>query len=124
MQTQDKDIYAVGECAEVKEFNFVAGHVKECTMQADSAISHLLQINPKKFEIEVSIDMLKVGEFDLVEVNSPKFSAEFEKVLISSKEDARIDEYFLNENKLTRFIGINSNVDVGYIETLINSSEK
>ncbi|MEA1892492.1 MAG: FAD-dependent oxidoreductase, partial [Campylobacterota bacterium] len=124
MQTQDKDIYAVGECAEVQEFSFVAGHVKDCTMQADSAISHLLQINPKKFEIEVSIDMLKVGEFDLVEVNSPKFTPEFEKVLISSKEDSRIDEYFLNNNRLTRFIGINSNVDVGYIETLINSGEE
>ncbi len=124
MQTQDENIYAVGECAEVEEFSFVAGHVKECTTEADSAISHILQKEPKEFELEVSIDMLKVGEFDLVEVNSPKFSSNYEKVLISSKEDNRIDEYFLNENRLTRFIGINSNVDVGYIETLINSGEE
>ncbi len=124
MQTQDENIYAVGECAEVEEFNFVAGHVKECTTQADSAISHILQNEPKEFELEISIDMLKVGEFDLVEVNSPKFNTDYEKVLISSKEDARIDEYFLTDNKLTRFIGINSNVDVGYIETLINSGEE
>ncbi len=124
MQTQDENIYAVGECAEVEEFNFVAGHVKECTTEADSAISHILQREPKEFELEVSIDMLKVGEFNLVEVNSPKFRDEYEKVLISSKKDNRIDEYFLNENSLTKFIGINSNVDVGYIETLINSGEE
>ena len=123
MQTEDEDIYAVGECAEVKEFSFVAGHVKECVSQADSAISHLLQINPKEFELEISIDMLKVGEFDLVEVNSPKSTSEYEKVLITSKEESRIDEYFISEDKLTRFIGINSNVDVGYIETLIHEQE-
>ena len=124
MQSEDEDIYAVGECAEVEEFNYVAGHVKECTTQADSAISHILQSEPQEFELEVSIDMLKVGEFDLVEVSSPRFSSEYEKVLISSKEDNRIDEYFLNNNSLTRFIGINSNVDVGYIENLINSGEE
>ena len=124
MQTDDENIYAVGECAEVAEFDFVAGHVKECTTQADCAISHILQIKPQEFEIEISIDMLKVGEFDLVEVNSPKFTDEYEKILITSKEESRIDEYFVDENKLTRFIGINSNVDVAYIETLINSGEK
>ncbi len=123
MQTEDENIYAVGECAEVEEFGFVAGHVKECTSQADVAISHLLQETPKAFQTEVSIDMLKVGEFDLVEVNSPDFSSDYEKILISSKEQSRIDEYFVHEDKLTRFIGINSNVDVGYIQTLIESGE-
>jgi len=124
MRTEDENIYAVGECAEVKEFGFVAGHVKECTTQADSCISHILEIEPKEFELEISIDMLKVGEFDLVEVNSPKFTGEYEKILITSKKDNRIDEYFISEDKLTRFIGINSNVDVGYIETLIQSGEE
>jgi quinone-reactive Ni/Fe-hydrogenase small subunit len=124
MQSDDENIYAVGECAEVKEFNFVAGHVKECTTQADCAISHILQIEPKEFELEISIDMLKVGEFDLVEVNSPKFTSDYEKILITSKKENRIDEYFVSEDKLTRFIGINSNVDVGYIESLIKSGEK
>ena len=124
MQTDDEDIYAVGECAEVVEFDFVAGHVKECSTQADCAISHILQVEPQEFKVEISIDMLKVGEFDLVEVNSPKFTDEYEKILISSKEDNRIDEYFVNEDKLTRFIGINSNVDVAYIETLIDSGEE
>jgi quinone-reactive Ni/Fe-hydrogenase small subunit len=124
MQTEDADIYAVGECAEVEEFNFVAGHVKECTTQADCAISHIVGEEEKEFELGVSIDMLKVGEFDLIEVNSPKFSSDYEKILITSKEENRIDEYFVSEDKLTRFIGINSNVDVGYIETLINSGEE
>ena len=124
MQSDDEDIYAVGECAEVKEFNFVAGHVKECTMQADCAISHLLGDETKEFEVGTTIDMLKVGEFDLIEVNSPKFTDDYEKVLIVSKEDNRIDEYFVNDDKLTRFIGINSNVDVGYVESLINAGDE
>ena len=124
MQTEDEDIYAVGECAEVKELNYIAGHVKECTTEADSAISHLLQTEPKKLELEISVDMLKVGEFDLVEVNSPKFTNEYEKILISSKEDNRIDEYFVNEDKLIRFIGINSNVDIGYIEGLMEIKDE
>ena len=123
MQTEDENIYAVGECAEVEAFNFVAGHVKECTTQADTAISHILGKETKEFVLETSIDMLKVGEFDLVEVNSPTFSDKYEKVVIASKVDSRIDEYFLDGEKLTRFIGINSNVDVGYIETLIKTGE-
>ena len=124
MQTEDEDIYAVGECAEVEAFDFIAGHVKECVNQADCAISHLLQIEPRKFKLEANIDMLKVGEFDLIEVNSPHFKDSFEKVLISCKKDKRVDEYFLNDKKLTRFIGINSNVDIAYIETLINKGEE
>ncbi len=124
MQTDDTDIYAVGECAEVQKLEFIAGHVKECTMQADCAISHLLQKEPIEFNTQVSIDMLKVGKFDLVEVSSPSFDSNYEKVVIHSKENARIDEYFLSENKLMKFIGINSNVDVGYIETLIKNEQE
>lgn len=124
MQTDDPHIYAVGECAEVKELNFISGHVKECTAQADVAIAHLLNSDSKQeFSIDVSIDMLKVGEFDLVEVRSPTYSQEFEKVVIASKADGRIDEYYIHDDKLTRFIGINSNVDVGYLETLMQDEE-
>ncbi|MFT7859677.1 MAG: hydrogenase small subunit [Sulfurimonas sp.] len=124
MQTEDEDIYAVGECAEVEEFNFVAGHVKACTLQADCAIAHILNLEKKEFTREIDIDMLKVGNFDLIEVRSPDFSSEYEKVLITSKKENRIDEYFLNNDKLTRFIGINSNVDVGYLENLMQNGEK
>jgi len=125
MQTKDEDIYAVGECAQVEELNYIAGHVKECTTQADVAIAHILKTDEKvEFELDVNIDMLKVGEFDLVEVRSPTFGIDFEKILITSKEDNRIDEYFVSEDKLTRFIGINSNVDIGYIETLIKDGDE
>ena len=124
MQTDNADVYAVGECAEIEALHFVAGHVKECTLQADCAISHLLGLEPKAFELEATVDMLKVGEFDLVEVNSPKFSVGYEKVLIASKKDNRLDEYFLNDDKLSRFIGINSNVDIGYLESLVKSGDK
>ena len=121
MQTEDKNIYAVGECAELETLGFIAGHVKECTLQADCAISHLLEEELKEFKTGTSVDMLKVGKFDLVEVSSPKFNNSYEKVIIYSKEDSRVDEYFLNEKRLTKFIGINSNIDLAYIETLINS---
>jgi len=123
MQSDNEDIYAVGECAEVKDIHFIAGHVKECTLQADCVISHILGKEVQEFQLEATIDMLKVGTFDLVEVNSPKFAQGYEKVLITSKADKRIDEYFVNDDKLTRFIGINSNVDVGYIESLINEGD-
>lgn len=121
MQTSDKNIYAVGECAQLSSTKFIAGHVKECTNQADVAIAHLLDIDDsKEFSEQVSIDMLKVGEFDLVEVRSPHYDKNnFEKLLITSKKDNRIDEYYISEDKLTRFIGINSNVDIGYLETLM-----
>ena len=123
MQTEDEDIYAVGECAEVEKFSYVAGHVKESTSQADIAISHLLNKATEEFTLQVSLDMLKVGNFHLVEASSPNFSQEYEKVLITSKDDKRVDEYFLNNNYLSRFIGINSNVDLGYIKTLIESGK-
>lgn len=123
MQTEDENIYSVGECAEVEELGFVAGHVKECTDQADCAVSHMLGEEAKEFSISTAIDVLKVGEFELIEVSSPKFVADHEKIVIASKKDKRIDEYFMVDNKLVRFIGINSNVDVGYLEGLINNNE-
>lgn len=124
MQTNYPDIYAVGECAEMREDHFVAGHVKECTRQADVAIAHLLGREPEPFVREVSVDMLKAEAFELVEVRSPDFNNDFEKVLITSKKDNRIDEYYIQEDKLTRFIGINSNVDIGYVENLIKYGDE
>ena len=123
MQTEDPDIYAVGEAAQVKEFDFVAGHVKECTLQADAAIASILGVEERDFEPEVMIDMLKVDEYELIEVRSPEYSPNFEKILITSEKDHRIDEYFVENDKLTRFIGINTNVDIGYIESLIEDGQ-
>ncbi len=123
MQTEDENIYAVGEAAQVKEFNFIAGHVKECTLQADVAIDNILNLQENEFKLEVMIDMLKVGEFELIDVRSPEYGPQFEKILITSKKDHRIDEYFVENDKLTRFIGINSNVDIGYIESLMQDAQ-
>ncbi|MFT7879115.1 MAG: hydrogenase small subunit [Sulfurimonas sp.] len=121
MQTSDEDIYVVGEAAEVESLNFIAGHVKECTRQADVALSHLFGSEEKRFAPEVSVDMLKVGEFDLIDVSVPGHTKEkeFEKILMTSPKDHRVDEYYISDDKLVRFIGINSNVDVGYLEELI-----
>ncbi|MEA3289299.1 MAG: hydrogenase small subunit [Campylobacterota bacterium] len=124
MRTSLSDVYAVGECAQIKDgdFTFVAGHVKECTTQADTAIADILGVDNKPFEVEISVDMLKVGEFDLVEVRSPNYDGDFEKVLITSKKDNRIDEYYIKDDALVRFIGINSNVDIGYLENLMEEA--
>ncbi len=123
MQTEDPDIYAVGEAAQVKDINFIAGHVKECTLQADAAIATILGLEEKTFELEVMIDMLKVDQYELIEVRSPEYSPNFEKILITSDKDQRIDEYFVEDDKLTRFIGINTNVDIGYLESLMQNKE-
>ncbi|MCW8822305.1 MAG: hydrogenase small subunit [Sulfurovum sp.] len=123
MQTEDTNIYAVGEAAQVKDIDFIAGHVKECTLQADVAIATILGLEEKEFHLEVTIDMLKVDEYELIEVRSPSYSQNFEKILITSDKDHRIDEYFVEKDKLTRFIGINSNVDIGYIESIMQNAQ-
>lgn len=124
MQTEDKDIYAVGEAAQVKDTGFIAAHVKECTLQADVAIANLLGLEEKEFKLEVMIDMLKVGAFELLEARAPDYSENFEKILITSEKDYRVDEYFVENDTLTRFIGINTNVDTGYIESLMKNAQK
>ncbi len=125
MQSEDENIYAVGECAEVSEFGFVAGHVKECINEAECAIAHLLGENIREFSLEVNIDMLKVRGFELVDVNTSNFPKNYEKILITSPKEKRIDEYFIGkDDALKRFIGINSNIDVAYIQTLLQKGEK
>jgi len=124
MQTEDENIYVVGEAAQIKESGFIAGHVKECTLQADVAIESILDMEENEFKLEVMIDMLKVGAFELIDVRSPDYGSKFEKILITSPKDHRVDEYFIENDHLTRFIGINTNVDIGYIESLIQHVEK
>lgn len=124
MQSSDKNIYAVGECAEVVKDNFIAGHVKECTTQANVAISHILQKDVIPFNLDVAVDMLKIASFTLVEICSPFFDKDFEKVVIESKKEKRVDEYFLKDKKLVRFIGINSNIDTAYLEKIIKQKEE
>jgi len=66
--------------------------------------------------------MLKVGEFTLVDVMSPNFDKEYNKVIIS-KENS-MDEYFLKNDRVLRYIGINSTVDVCYVQNLIESAKE
>ena len=119
MQSSDENIYAIGECAQVEKLNFIAGHVKECTTQSNVAISHILQDDIKKYGLEVTVDMLKVKGFELVEISSPSFSTDYEKIVIESTINNRIDEYFIKDNALVKFLGLNSNIDTAYIEELV-----
>ena len=51
----------------------------------------------------------------LNDVSSPYYdpkNSKNETILISDKEENRIDQYIVNENKLVRFIGINTNIDL------------
>ncbi len=119
MQTSDKHIYAVGECAQIKESGFIAGHVKACTVQSESLLSRLLDLEPLPFEEGISTDMLKVGSFDLVDVKAPAFTDGYEKVILDASREQRVDEFYIKENRLLRFIGINSNMDIGYIQEVM-----
>ncbi len=121
MQCED-DIYAIGECAEVRELGFVAGHVEACVDEAECVVAHLLLGEPKEFARKTTVDMLKVGEFNLVDVTSANFSNVYEKVVISSENC--VDEYFLRDKKLLRYVGINSNADIASMQTLMQSESE
>ncbi|HEX5623076.1 MAG TPA: FAD-dependent oxidoreductase, partial [Sulfuricurvum sp.] len=112
MRTSNSDIYCVGEAAQLRESGFIAGRVKECTLQADVAVSTMLGIESKHFKQSVSIDGLKVGSFLFADVTSPDYDPkdeENETIIIA--HDKRIDQYIVNGDRLKRFIGINTNAD-------------
>ena len=120
MQTSSPDIYCVGEAAQLRESGFIAGRVKECTRQADVAIANLLG-KEEHFREEVSVDGLKVGSFLFADVSSSDFDpkdTENETILISHEN--RIDQYIVNADRLKRFIGINTNIDLLALKKLIN----
>ena len=126
MQSSDPNIYAVGEAAQLRESGFIAGHVKSCTDQSDIAIAGILEQSTEPFSTEVSIDALKVGSFMLTDVTSPSYdprSIHNETILISAKKEDRIDQYIINEDKLVRFIGINTNLDLLRLSQMIQKQE-
>ena len=126
MQSSDPDIYVVGEAAQLSESGFIAGHVKSCTDQSDIAIAAILEQPTEAFTREVSIDALKVGSFMLTDVTSPSYdpkSIHNETILITSKEEDRIDQYIVNEDKLMRFIGINTNIDLLRLSGMMQKQE-
>lgn len=122
MRTSDENIYCVGEAAQQRAGGFIAGRVKECILQADVAIANLLGGESKTFKEEVSIDGLKVGSFLFADVTATDFDPkdpENETILIAHGD--RIDQYIVSHDRLKRFIGINTNIDLlalrGLIET-------
>jgi quinone-reactive Ni/Fe-hydrogenase small subunit len=115
----------VGEAAEV-ESGFIAGRVKECTLQADVAVANILGLEPMEFKDEAAIDGLKVGSFLLADVSAPDYNMddpENETIVIASKKENRIDQYILNGDHLVRFIGLNTNIDVMHLKNLVESKE-
>ncbi|MDD5052515.1 MAG: hydrogenase small subunit [Sulfuricurvum sp.] len=124
MQTSEPDIYCVGEAAQMREGGFIAGRVKECILQADVAVAHLLGDANSLFQEEVSIDGLKVGSFLFADVSAPDFNPkdpENETILISHGD--RIDQYIVNHEHLKRFIGINTNIDLMRLKRLMELDE-
>jgi quinone-reactive Ni/Fe-hydrogenase small subunit len=122
MQTSVEDIYCVGEAAQQRAGGFVAGRVKECTLQADVAIANLLGDESKTFKEEVSLDGLKVGSFLFADVTATDFNPkdpENETILITHGD--RIDQYIVNHDRLKRFIGINTNIDLLALKRLIET---
>ncbi len=126
MRTSDPYIYAVGEVAQMPD-GYIAGRVRECTMQADAAIRAILHKEGEGFKEFVTIDGLKVGRFLLADVTSTQYDRKDthnEDIVITSKSDKRIDHYIINNERLVRFIGINTNIDVMMIKEMIERGEK
>jgi len=126
MRTSDPNIYAVGEVAQMPD-GYIAGRVRECTLQADAAIASILDEEGEGFKEFVTIDGLKVGSFLLADVTSTHYdrkNANNEDIVITSKHDKRIDHYIINNDRLVRFMGINTNIDVVAIKTMMEKGEK
>ncbi len=125
MRTSDLNVYAVGEVAQLRN-GYIAGRVKECTLQADAAVASILGKEDAGFEDFVTIDGLKVGSFLLADVTSTAYdpkSDENEDIVIASKADARIDQYIVNNDRLVRFIGINTNIDVMALKKMMEEAK-
>lgn len=126
MRTSDPFVYAVGEVAQMRN-GYIAGRVKECTLQADAAVASILGKPHEGFGEFVTIDGLKVGSFLLSDVTSTAYvpgDPENEEIVISSHAQNRIDQYITNGEKLVRFIGINSNIDALALKRMMEKDEK
>ncbi len=123
MRASKPDIYVVGEAAEIASSGFVAGRVRECHIEADVAIENLFG-GDREFKEETAIDGLKVGSFLFADVTSVDFNPNDENnenILISHGD--RIDQYIVNNDKLKRFIGINTNVNVMALKDIIEKNQ-
>jgi len=126
MCSSDPDIFAVGESAELRSSGYVAGRVKECTLEANIAVANILKTEAVTFTEEPAVDGLKVGSFLFTDVSSPDYdmrSEGNEDIIISSKQENRIDQYIINSDRLVRFIGVNSNIDAMQLKKMIEKDE-
>ena len=126
MRTSDPNIFAVGEVSEMRRDGYIPGRVKECTMQADAAVNAILGIEDEGFRDFVTIDGLKVGSFLLADVTSTAYDGrdpENEDIVMTSKKAGRIDHYITNNDRLVRFMGINTNVDVMALKTMMEKAQ-
>ncbi len=126
MRTSDPSIFAVGEVAQLPD-GYIAGRVKECTLEADAAIAAILGKEGEGFKDFVTIDGLKVGSFLLADVTSTRYNAKDdnnEEIVITSKKDERVDHYITNDDRLVRFIGINTNIDVMALKQMMEKGEQ
>ena len=126
MRSCDPSIYAVGEVAQLPD-GYIAGRVKECTLEADAAIASILGKEDEGFKEFVTIDGLKVGSFLLADVTSTRYDpkdSNNEEIVITSKKENRVDHYITNDDRLVRFIGINTNIDVMALKRMMESGEK
>jgi len=125
MRTSDPDIYAVGEVAQMAD-GYIAGRVRECTLQADAAVASILGLGGEGFREFITVDGLKVGAFLLADVTSTAYNPKDEgneQIVIASKADERIDQYIVNGDRLMRFIGINTNVDVLALQKMMEQNK-
>jgi quinone-reactive Ni/Fe-hydrogenase small subunit len=125
MRTSDPDIYAVGEVAQMED-GYIAGRVRECTLQADAAVASILGLKSEGFKEFVTVDGLKIGAFLLADVTSTAYNpkdADNEDIVITSKKEERIDQYIVNDDRLVRFIGINTNIDVMALKQMIEQNK-
>ncbi|MGD9970367.1 MAG: hydrogenase small subunit [Sulfuricurvum sp.] len=121
MRTSDADIYSVGEAAQVRSSGFIAGRVKECTREADVAVASVLG-EEANFEPEISIDGLKVGSFLFADLRSPNYNPKDpDNETILMKHGDRIDQYIVCRDRLERFIGINTNIDLLHLKGWMES---
>ncbi len=126
MRTSDPSIFAVGEVAQLPD-GYIAGRVKECTLEADAAIAAILGQEDEGFKDFVTIDGLKVGSFLLADVTSTRYNPKDdnnEEIVITSKKDERVDHYITNDDRLVRFIGINTNIDVMALKQMMEKGEQ
>ncbi len=126
MRSSDPFIYAVGEAAQLKLGGFIAGRVKECTLQADAAVADILDKEAIPFSRKVTIDGLKVGSFMFTDISAPTYRPgddANETIVIASQKEKRIDQYIINNDRLVRFIGINTNIDILHLRQLIERNE-